>query len=190
MTPPLAPLPQILHDTPWLLALLATVRDHGPAGAFVAAGAVRDTVWDALSGRAPEGPYGDVDVVYWAPPELEHDARAHEARLRAAAPHVTWEVTNQATVHEWHERAQGLRVAPHRTVAEGLATWPENATAVAVRLTTHGELEVMAPFGLDDLLALRLRYNPALVGPDVFRRRVAAKRWLQRWPSLQLIGPA
>lgn len=183
-----AKLTSILRGTPWLWQALATVRDVGPARAFVAAGAVRDTVWDALTGRPAQSPHGDIDVVYWAEAEREGAVLAHEARLRAALPQLDWEMTNQATVHVWHERAQGLHVAPHRTLAEGLATWPETATAVGVRLTAADELEVVAPFGLDDLLALRLRYNPALVGPEVFRRRVETKRWLERWPELQLIA--
>jgi hypothetical protein len=182
-------LAEVVLAAPWLVDVLKTVRALGPPGAFVAAGAVRDTVWDALTGRRSPGPYGDIDVVYWAEAEPEGAARAHEARLRTALPHLDWELTNQATVHLWHARAQGLSVAPHGTVAEGLATWPETATAVGVRLTAAGELDVVSPFGLADLFALRLRYNPALVGPEVFRRRVEAKRWLERWPELTLIGP-
>jgi uncharacterized protein len=180
-----AALVTIIQDTPWLCDVLRVVRDVGPPGAFVAAGAVRDTVWNALTGRTATEPYGDVDVVYWAETEPESSSHGYEARLRAALPGVDWEVTNQATVHTWHWQAHRLRVPPHRTVAEGLATWPETATAVGVRLTAASELQVLAPLGLDDLFALRLRHNPALVGPDVFRQRVESKRWLQRWPELQ-----
>lgn len=186
---PAGALANILRNTPWLLEVLATVRDVGPADAFVAAGAVRDTVWDSLTGRPSTKPYGDVDVVYWAEGEPDAASQAHEARLRAALPLIDWEVTNQATVHAWHWKEHGLRVAPHRTVAEGLASWPETATAVGVRLTSEGELDVLAPLGLADLFALRLRYNPAQASLDVFRQRVAAKRWLERWPELQLIEP-
>jgi hypothetical protein len=182
-------LTEIVRNTSWLMQVLEAVRVAGPPGAYVAAGAVRDTVWGALTGRALTGPPGDVDVVYWDDSEAQSVAGSYPARLRAALPRIDWEVTNQATVHEWHWRAQGLRVAPLRTVAAGLETWPETATACGVRLTAAGSLEVLAPLGLEDLFALRLRYHPRQASPGVFWQRVAAKGWLLRWPELELFGP-
>jgi hypothetical protein len=108
---------------------------------------------------------------------------------RRSSPHIDWEVTNQATIHLWHRREQGLDVPPHGSVSEGLATWPETATAVAVRLAASGALEVLAPFGLADLFELRLRHNPALVHEDVFWRRVRERGWRQRWPELVVVTP-
>jgi uncharacterized protein len=178
----------IVQETVWLSALLGLVKELGPSGAFVAAGAVRDTVWDVLTGRASTGPHADVDVVYWDATEREEGARTHEARLRAAKPDVEWEVTNQAYVHDWHWRARGQRVAPHRSVAEGLATWPETATAVGIRIGEGGGLDLLAPFGLEDLFELRLRHNPAQSGPEIFNQRVQTKRWLSRWPELRLVS--
>jgi hypothetical protein len=130
-----------------------------------------------------------VDVVYHAPTESPEGAAAHDERLRARSPHVDWEVTNQATIHLWHRREQGLEVPPHRHVSEGLATWPETATAVAVRINAGGDLDVLAPFGLADLFELRLRHNPTLVRVDVFWRRVRERRWRERWPELTVVTP-
>jgi hypothetical protein len=180
----------IVRNTPWLCEVLEVVRAVGPLGGYVAAGAVRDTVWDALTGRPSTRPSGDVDVVYWAEAEPEGAPLAYETKLRAALPAIVWEVTNQATIHLWHRQMQGLAAEPHRSVADGLATWPETATAVGVRLGAEGTLDILAPLGLADLFALRLRHNPVLTSPDVFRQRAKAKRWLQRWPELQLIEPA
>jgi hypothetical protein len=179
----------VVHSTQWLREILQTVRELGPPGAYVAAGIVRDTVWDALTGRRSAGAQGDVDVVYWAAAEREGGGPGvHERRLRAARPDLDWEVTNQATVHQWHWEARGQLIAPHPSVEAGVATWPETATAVALRLQHDERVEVLAPLGLADLFALRLRHNPAQVGVDVFCRRVADKRWLQRWPELTLVG--
>jgi hypothetical protein len=137
----------IVRSTPWLCEVLEVVRDVGPLDAYIAAGAVRDTVWNALTRRPSSGPYGDVDVVYWSDAEPEGAAHAQEARLRAHLPRIDWEVTNQATVHLWHRQAHGLHLEPHRNVAEGLATWPETATAVGIRLNVEGALDILAPLG-------------------------------------------
>lgn len=179
-----------VRGTAWLWDALQLVRAAGPPGAFVAAGAVRDSVWDALTGRVSKGPRGDVDVVYWDDAEPEGAARRYEMRLRAAKPEVDWEVTNQATVHSWLQQAHGLVIAPHRSVAAGLATWPETATAVGIRRTGEGELEILAPLGLTDLLGLCLRHNPAQAGPELFWSRLQAKGWMQRWPELKLVHPS
>jgi hypothetical protein len=185
-----AKLVEIVLSTPWLLELLRTVRSAGPPGAFVAAGAVRDTVWDVLTGRASSGPHADVDVVYWAAGDAEASARLYEGRLRALRPDVDWEVTNQATVHLWHWREGRLLVTPHPSVDAGIASWTETATAVGVRLAPDDSVAVVAPLGLADLLALRVRHNPGQSGVDVFWKRVSDKRWLERWPELQLVPPS
>jgi len=67
-----------------------------------------------------------------------------------------------------------------------VASWPETATAVGVRLSAEGDIDVLAPLGLADLFALRLRHNAARAAPDVFWKRVEDKQWVQRWPELQL----
>jgi uncharacterized protein len=183
-----AALVRVVRGTAWLCRVLEVVRKSAPAGAYVAAGAVRDTVWNFLTGRPSLAPVADVDVVYWSDGESEDAAREHEARLRALAPEFDWEVTNQATVHLWHWRTQGSLRVPHGTVADGLASWPETATAVGIRLALDGDIQVLAPLGLDDLFALRLRHNAARTAVEVFWQRVEAKQWAQRWPELQIIA--
>jgi hypothetical protein len=182
-----AALVSIVHSTAWLCEVLHIVREVGPPGAFVAAGAVRDTVWDCLTGRVSSGPYADVDVVYFDNAEPARAPGCHERSLRAAKPSIEWEVTNQATVHRWHWQTRGALVVPHQSLDEAVATWPETATAVGVRLATHGTVDVLAPLGLADLFGLCLRRNPVQTA-EVFWSRVAEKCWTQRWPELELVA--
>jgi hypothetical protein len=67
----------------------------------------------------------------------------------------------------------------------------ETATAVAVRIGRSTLIEIIAPYGLDDLFERRLRATPFFESDkrDVFWQRVVAKRWLERYPDLQLILP-
>jgi hypothetical protein len=51
----------IVKASLWLAELVGVVRRVGPRGAYVAAGAVRDTVWNALTGRPSEPPRADVN---------------------------------------------------------------------------------------------------------------------------------
>ena len=46
-------------------------------------------------------------------------------------------------------------------------------------------LAIVAPFGLDDLFALVVRPNKALVTQAVYEAKAA--RWRQHWPGLTII---
>jgi hypothetical protein len=172
-------LTRIILDVPWLVEVLHCVSGFGPPGAYVAAGAIRNTVWDALHGRVPETPRGDVDVVYFASGERSPE---HAARLRRALPQYDWEVTNQALVHEWQSAELGRRVAPYASLGDALRVWPETATSVAVAFTVAPALDVVAPHGLADLFAMRVRPSPDLLERRHYSNRVESKGWSRRWP--------
>jgi hypothetical protein len=182
-------LKQIVAATPWLMALLRAVRDVGPREAYIAAGAIRDLVWNSLTERQAPGLGADVDVVYFDASEAVERSRQHEQALRLCITAVRWEVTNQAWVHLWQAKAGGGRHSPHASLAAGLATWPETATAVGVRLDTAEQLSLIAPFGLEDLFSLVVRHNPARASAAVYWERVTKKAWAQRWPELKILRP-
>ena len=73
---------------------------------------------------------------------------------------------------------------PLLSAADGVATWPETATAVAVRLCADDSLEVLAPCGLADLLGGVCRRNPRRVTVEEYQRRVVRKGVAQRWPKV------
>jgi uncharacterized protein len=81
------------------------------------------------------------------------------------------------------------RGPPLASAADGVATWPETATAVAVRLHDGDELRVVAPCGLEDLFALVCRRNPRRVSVDQYRRRLREKRVAERWPKVTIVDP-
>ncbi|MHC1479606.1 nucleotidyltransferase family protein [Frateuria aurantia] len=163
-------------------ALQAVHQLHLP-DAWIGAGFVRDAVWDALHGRGPQAPVGDVDVVWFSltdcDPALD---RQLEQALHQQLPMLDWSVKNQARMH--------LRNgdAPYASVSEAMARWPQTATAVAARLDDHRHLEIDAPYGLADLFELKLRPTPLFASRryPIFQQRVADKIWLQRYPLLRL----
>jgi hypothetical protein len=171
-------------------AILATSRGHldalqtaalaGPRGGWIGAGFVRNAVWDALSGRAPDvAALADLDLVHHdpdAPPDAGFEAALNAARR------LPWSVVNQARAHGWNGHA------PYRGLADALAHWPETATAVAARLAA-GRIEVLAPHGTGDLFGFVVRPTPSHAGdPAAVRQRLAAKAWTARWPALRVTG--
>jgi len=178
----------LARATPWFMDALAHARALRLPAWCVGAGAVRNLVWDALHGHAAPSALSDVDVAYFDASDLSaaRDA-ALQARLAAAAPGTPWEVTNQAGVHLWFERHFGHPVAPLRSLEDAVASWPEFATAVGVRLDDDDRLHVIAPLGLDDLFAMVVRRNPARVSLETYRQRVASKRYAERWPRVTVV---
>jgi hypothetical protein len=57
--------------------------------------------------------------------------------------------------------------------------------AVAVRLEPDGRLDIMAPFGLDDLFAMVIRPNPALDNRRAHEAKAARVQAI--WPELTVI---
>jgi uncharacterized protein len=177
----------VLRDAPHLMRALRAARDVGAPDWLIAAGAIRDAVWDALHDR-PAAPPRDVDVCYFDRTDLtvERDA-AVDAALRRHEPDLPWHAKNQAAVHLWYPERFGLDVPPLRSTAEAVATFPETATCVGARLLPDDDLLVVAPHGLDDLLGCVCRHNPTRAPADIYERRVAEKGWRERWPKLRYV---
>jgi len=77
---------------------------------------------------------------------------------------------------------------PYLNTADALRHWPETCTAIAAR-SLDGRIELLAPFGIDDLVSLVVRPTPTFADKiEVYRARIASKAWQVRWPKLR-IGP-
>ncbi len=185
-------LERLVRSCAWMMAVLATVRDAGIPDAWVGAGAVRDLVWGELHGSGfRSGDVRDVDVPFYDPHDL---SRANDDRitghLHGLKPGVPWEARNQAAVHTWYaDKFGGDPVALLTSIADAIGTWPETATAVAIRLAGDDRLEVCAPFGLTDLLGGVWRRNPRRISLDRSLARLARHRPDQRWPGVTVIPP-
>ena len=162
---------------------LRCVRTLGLADWCIAAGFVRNRVWDHLHGISPPRPPADIDVLYYDRADLSKaPERAFEARLHALLP-APWQVRNQARMH------RPKKLPQHASTSDAMIHWLETVTAVGVRLEGDDTLTVVAPLGTDDLLGLRCRPTEFGRGNlDAYRARIAAKRWPELWPKVRFLG--
>ncbi len=181
-------LANIVRASPWFMAALRAARSLQLTSWCIGAGAVRNLVWDHLHGYREPSALADIDVAFFDPsgPNPDQDARL-QAQLQAVEPSMPWEVTNQAFVHTWFEGYFGHPVPPLRSLEEAVASWPEYATSVGVFLTAEGQIEVIAPHGLEDLFALRVQRNPVRVSVQTYRERVEQKQYAKRWPRVSVV---
>lgn len=179
------PIAAILATTPGRLDLLRHVRDLRLPDAWIAAGAVRNAVWDHVHGFIQPTTLNDVDVIWFDPSDAsaERDA-ALEAILRERCPDQVWQVRNQARMHIRNGDP------PYRDCLHAMRHWLEIPTAVAARLSLDNRIEVITAFGPDDLLNLTLRPTPAgLHKLAVFQTRVETHGWLRTWPLVRVLIP-
>ena len=179
---------RIIRNTPWFMRALRAVRSVAPPEACIGSGAVRNAVWDALHGYSEPSFLADVDVPYFNLDDLsEASEKRYERRLNALEPEFTWDVKNQAAVHLWFHKVFGHEVEPLGSMRAAASTWPETALAVTVGLREDDTIAITAPLGLDDLFSMVVRRNPRRVSVETYERRMAEKKYADRWPGVRIV---
>jgi uncharacterized protein len=179
---------EFVEESAWFMSALSAARKLGLSSWCIGAGAVRNLVWDRLHNYQSPSALSDIDVAYFDASVLapEQDAELQE-KLTQLLPGLPWEVTNQAAVHMWFESYFGHSVEPLPSLEAAVASWPEYATSVGVTLRADNTIQVIAPYGLEDLFSMTVRRNPSRVSVETYRERVAQKRYAERWPSVKIV---
>ncbi len=179
---------EILTETAWFSNALNAVNELNAPCAYIGSGAIRNAVWDSLHDCTAPSYLADIDVVYFDRDDLsEETEHRYEEVLRGLEPDHHWDVKNQAAVHLWFHKVFGHRVDPLDSIEDAVATWPETACCVAVRMRSGKDLEVVAPLGLDDLFAMVVRRNPRRVTIETYHQRIKDKQYTERWPRVRVV---
>ncbi|MFB9278432.1 nucleotidyltransferase family protein [Cohnella cellulosilytica] len=171
----------LLLAHPHLMRDLKLVQSLNLPDGCIAAGYVRNFVWDHFHRKGRMTPLNDVDIVYYDISDLREETdQRFEQQLTAQHHGYNWSVKNQARMHRRNNEL------PYQSVEDAMKRWPETATAIGVALDRDDKLRVIAPLGLEDLFSLRLRRSPFFDDDDYYRVRVKSKNWLELWPKLRL----
>lgn len=179
---------KIIDQSRPLQAILAAVAELGVVDWYVGAGFVAQTVWN-YSFRLP-ALYGirDVDVAYYDRSDLSAGVEEDfEKRLLEDVPGLPlkFDVKNQARVHLWYFERFGYTIPQYQSLEAAIDTWPTTATALGVRRERNGDLEIYAPFGLEDLMGQIVRPNKIQITKEIYEHKVA--RWRTIWPKLVIL---
>jgi hypothetical protein len=176
----------ILGASPTLMRVMAGLRELGLPDWRLVSGCIYQTAWNHLTGREPDYGLKDYDAVYF---DADTSWDAEDVFIRRAAAaflaplDAMVEVRNQARVHLWFEKKFGEPYAALACTDQALERFVCPAFAVGARLEADGGVTIAAPFGLDDLFAMRLRRNPNRpVSDEAFARVSGSTR--ARWPEL------
>lgn len=166
--------------------VLQTARSLRLPDWCVCAGFIRSKVWDHLHGFARTH-LPDVDVAYFDPNHTEESAeKEYEKILTGLDSSVPWSVKNQARMHTKNGHVL------YTSTADGLSNFPEVCTAIGAYLDSYGQVKLVAPYGVDDLVNLVVRPTPLYMSQDkyeIYAERVGTKGWNARWHRLRIIYP-
>lgn len=147
----------------------------------LAAGFVRNLVWDKTHDYHVATPLNDIDLVYFDAKDIdERKEKLLEIRLKHGLD-LPWSVKNQARMHHRNNDS------PYESTEDAMSYWPEVETAIGARLNQNNKVEIIAPFGLMALFDKTISINPKRSKPEIFKQRINKKCWLTRWPDLAVI---
>ena len=174
---------RIIAQDPVAMKQLRAARELALPDWCIAAGFVRNRVWDHLHGISPPRLPVDIDVIYYDAADLSKEReQGYEAALDRLLPGLPWQVRNQARMHVWKGLPQ------HKDTADSMIYWLESVTGIGVRLEADDTLTVIAPLGTDDLLNLCCRPTPfGRRQRHEYEERIAAKRWRELWPKVRFL---
>ncbi len=177
----------IVRAEPLLMNALEAAREMDLPQWRIVAGAIYNSVWNALTDR-PSG-YGikDIDLLYFDDSDLSWEAEdaviARGREVFAGSP-VPVEIRNQARVHLWFPEKFGIEFPPLRSGDEALTRYSAKTHAVGLRLGADGDLDLCAPFGLSLIFAFRIEPNRALERTGSYWEKAARAKKV--WPEVSM----
>jgi hypothetical protein len=164
---------------PTIATLIARLPALDLPDCWITAGAVMQSVWNAIEGHEPAYGIRDYDVFFF---DADISWEAEDLAIRRAADTFSdidarIEVRNQARVHLWFDERNGTNGYPRLTSARhGIDVFLETPSMLGIHPTGGGAFEVYAPLGYDDLFGFVHRRNPRSVGPEAHYVEKSARR--------------
>lgn len=176
----------MVESDEWMMGVLKAAQTLQLPDWWICAGFVRSKVWDVQHGLSERTPINDVDVIYYDPTKVEKNYEKHlEMELKVIHPDIPWSVKNQARMHHINS------LPPYESASDGIAHFPETVTALGVRLTGDGSVDLTAPHGVEDVFNMEVRPVPLFRADpklrEVYRQRVKKKNWQHVWPGVEIV---
>lgn len=155
---------------------------------WIVSGVLYNTVWNALTGRTSGYGIKDIDLFYCDASDLSWEAEDAVIRRGAKAfaelP-LPVEIRNQARVHLWYESRFGIPCPRIECSKDSIDRFASKTHAVALRLKRDGDLELYAPYGLDNIFSFRIVPNPVADNRDTHEAKAARAK--ANWPEITVV---
>ena len=171
------------RENPDMMAILTIIRDLELKDSWLAAGSIRNFIWNLLSDKPAFDRETDVDVIFFDPEVSYEETLAIEDKLREDFPQYQWELKNQAYMHQHSPHTE-----PYVNSCDAMSKYPERCTAIGLRLQVDATLELFAPYGLEEILNFQVSPTPHFLENDdrmkLYQQRLSKKNWQVKWKNL------
>lgn len=167
---------ELIQADRFRLNLLTTVSSLNLSDCYIAAGFIRNLVWDHIHNFSAT-PLNDVDVIYYSKTEINEKLIIEG--LYAAHPNIKWQLKNQAFMHLKNADPE------YKDSVDAMRYWPEQETAIGARLEHDGKITLASPFNMDAIFYGFITHNKNR-DISIFLKRVEEKIWLEIWPKLRI----
>ncbi|MEA2453478.1 MAG: uncharacterized protein QOG04_2188 [Actinomycetota bacterium] len=188
MPPNSAELISILTSNRFVGDVLERMGNLDLPDCYLTAGCLFQTVWNHLHQFPLTQGILDYDVFYCDRSDLSWEAEDAVIRRVSETFHdlgAPVEVRNQARVHIWFEDHFGIPLQPFKTTTDAIDNFLATSCCIGIRKVGN-EVDVYAPYGLDDLFGLIVRPNPDATGPG-WAYAEKTQRWRHLWPNLNVM---
>ena len=166
-----------------IMTILTIIRDLDLKDSWLAAGSVRNFIWNLLSDKSPFDSETDVDVIFFDPDISYEETVSLEKKLREDFPQYQWELKNQVYMH-----LHSPHTVPYTSSCDAMSKYPERCTAIGLRLHADATLELFAPYGIEDILNFQVSPTPHFLENEDrmkhYQERLSKKNWQEKWKNL------
>jgi len=170
-----------------LMKILIIIRNLGLKDSWLAAGSIRNFIWNLLSDKSPFDRETDVDVIFFDPDISYEETVSLEKKLREDFPQYQWELKNQVYMHQ-----HSPHTVPYTSSRDAMSKYPERCTAIGLRLHADATLELFAPYGLEDILNFQVSPTPHFLDNEdrmkLYQERLSKKNWQEKWKNLTFLN--
>ena len=174
---------EAFRKNPDMMKILTIIRNLALKDSWLAAGSVRNFIWNLLSDKSPFDHETDVDVIFFDPAISYEDTLGIESKLEEDFPQYQWELKNQVYMH-----LHSPHTAPYTSSCDAMSKYPERCTAIGLRLNGDSTLELFTPCGLEDILKFQVSPTPHFLDNEdrmkLYQERLSKKNWQEKWKNL------
>jgi uncharacterized protein len=181
-------LKDIIFKSRCLIETFDFLKNYSYEKIYVAAGAVTQTVWNNLFGNDLKYGIDDLDLIYFNDndlSELHEDNVSNDIKKGLGQIGLNLDIKNQARVHLWYQDKFGYKIESIKSLEDSISRFPTTATSVGIGYNDLNGLDIIAPFGLDDLLHGIIRPNKRQITEAIYSDKVS--KWTKKWPGLKVI---
>lgn len=174
----------LARNNPHFMDAVNILNKYRLPEATIAAGAVRNLVWDQKSGQPSSFLRDNIDIYYRDPSESYEQSITTQAEISQNNSLYLWNLHNIAL----SSRHDDL-IPQAKSINEAIAGFPEKCSAIGIQIDGNN-LTVIAPFGLVELFELEVNPSPSfekgMPKHEQYLQHIRFKHWQDRYPDLKI----